>query len=294
MTRKPETKRLDAAVAQTASISRERAQALIMAGKVLVNGNPITKAGASVPDGAHIEISDDTRFASRGGEKLERALDAFEWPVKGLRCLDVGASTGGFTDCLLQRGAASVTAIDVGYGQLAWSLQNDPRVTVVDRTNFRHAELEALGAPFDFITIDVSFISLTKLSDQLRSAASDGTRIIALVKPQFEAGRAAVGRGGVVRDASEHVKAIESVMAAFDRVGLAPAQLTFSPITGPAGNIEFLLGAIATGRNNTKPGSGRASARPETTSQALADGGVAARKIDVAGVVAAAHETLGR
>jgi len=271
MTPKPETSRLDALVARTASISRERAQALIMAGKVFVNGSPVTKAGASFPDDARIEVTDDTRFVSRGGEKLERALELFEWPVTGLRCLDVGASTGGFTDCLLQRGAASVTAVDVGYGQLAWSLQNDPRVTVVDRTNFRIAHLRELGAPFDFITIDVSFISLTKLAGQLRAAASDSARIVALIKPQFEAGRAAVGRGGVVRDASEHAKAIESVMAAFEGVGLMPARLTFCPITGPAGNIEFLLGAIV-----------------------RADGGVLARDLDVAGVVAAAHETLGR
>ncbi|MFI5389430.1 MAG: TlyA family RNA methyltransferase [Candidatus Eremiobacterales bacterium] len=274
MTPKPEMNRLDAMVALTASISRERAQALIMAGKVFVNGSPVTKAGASVPDDAQINITDDTRFVSRGGEKLDRALDVFEWQVTGLRCLDVGASTGGFTDCLLQRGAASVTAVDVGYGQLAWSLQNDPRVTVVDRTNFRIADLGELGAPFDFITIDVSFISLTKLADQLRAAASDSARLVALIKPQFEAGRAAVGRGGVVRDASEHVKAIESVMASFENVSLTSARLTFSPITGPAGNIEFLLGAIVSG-------SGRA-------------GSVLASDLDVAGVVAAAHETLGR
>ncbi|HET9342688.1 MAG TPA: TlyA family RNA methyltransferase [Candidatus Eremiobacteraceae bacterium] len=275
MTSKPKTNRLDAVVATSASISRERAQSLIMAGKVMVNGSPVTKAGASVPDDARIEITDDTRFVSRGGEKLEKALDAFEWPVIGLRCLDVGASTGGFTDCLLQRGAASVTAVDVGYGQLAWSLQSDPRVTVVDRTNFRIADVRELGAPFDFITIDVSFISLTKLADQLRASASDSARLVALIKPQFEAGRAAVGRGGVVRDASEHAKAIESVMAAFESVGLAPARLTFSPITGPAGNIEFLIGAVIAG-------GGRA------------DGGVLARDLDVAGVVAAAHETLVR
>ena len=269
MNSKAGTKRLDAAVAKTASISRERAQALIMAGKVFVNGNPMTKAGSSVSDDAEIQINDDTRFVSRGGEKLERALDVFGWSVNGLRCLDVGASTGGFTDCLLQRGAASVTAVDVGYGQLAWSLQNDSRVRIADRTNFRVADLQSLGPPFDFITIDVSFISLTKLADRLRAAASDGARIVALVKPQFEAGRAAVGRGGVVRDASEHVKAIETVITAFDRARLEAARLTFSPITGPAGNIEFLLGACA-------------------------DGGASSHDLDVAGVVAAAHETFGR
>ena len=240
-----------------------------MAGKVFVNGDPATKAGSTIPGDAEIVINDDTRFVSRGGEKLERALDVFEWSVAGLGCLDVGASTGGFTDCLLQRGAASVTAVDVGYGQLAWALQNDSRVRIIDRTNFRLADPQPLGAPFDFITIDVSFISLTKLAAQMRAAASPGARVIALVKPQFEAGRAAIGRGGVVRDASEHVKVIESVMAAFDRAGLKAAKLTFSPIIGPAGNIEFLLGAIA-------------------------DGGVSSLDLDVAGVVSAAHETLGR
>lgn len=275
MTSKRETKRLDIAVAETASISRERAQALIMAGKVTVDGDPVTKAGASIAEGAKLEIRDDTRFASRGGEKLEKALDTFEWSVSGLKCLDVGASTGGFTDCLLQRGAAAVTAVDVGYGQLAWSLQNDPRVTVVDRTNFRVVDVKALGAPFDFITIDVSFISLTKLAPQLRAAARDGARVVALVKPQFEAGRDAIGRGGVVRDASDHENAIASVAAAFTGAKLAPELLTFSPITGPAGNIEFLLGACA---------------QPE----AAPHGDAISRELDVAGVVAAAHETLAR
>jgi 23S rRNA (cytidine1920-2'-O)/16S rRNA (cytidine1409-2'-O)-methyltransferase len=272
MTKKPETKRLDAAVAQAASISRERAQALIMAGKVTVDGHPATKAGATVSVDATLEIRDDTRFASRGGEKLEKALDVFEWPVGGLKCLDVGASTGGFTDCLLQHGAKTVTAVDVGYGQLAWSLQSDPRVTVVDRTNFRVADVNALGAPFDFITIDVSFISLAKLASQLRAAAREGARLVALVKPQFEAGRDAVGRGGVVRDRVDHESAIRSVAAAFQASGLEPRHLTYSPLTGPAGNIEFLLGAVATPPH----------------------GDAIARDLDVAGVVAAAHETLDR
>lgn len=275
MTKKPETKRLDMAVAQAASISRERAQALIMAGKVMVDGRPMTKAGSSVAADATLEIRDDTRFASRGGEKLEKALDIFGWAVSGLKCLDVGASTGGFTDCLLQRGAASVTAVDVGYGQLAWSLQNDPRVRVIDRTNFRLADVERLGAPFDFITIDVSFISLAKLAAQLRAAIRDDGRIVALVKPQFEAGRDAVGRGGVVREPKDHEGAIRSVMDAFSSAGLIPEQLTFSPITGPAGNIEFLLGARAAGAS-------------------APHGGAIAPKLDVAGVVAAAHETLDR
>jgi len=239
-----------------------------MAGLVSVDGAPATKAGAQVAADASIDIREDDGFVSRGGQKLERALDAFGWDVTGLRCLDVGASTGGFTDCLLRRGAAAVTALDVGYGQLAWALRSDPRVTVIERANFRVIDPKTFGDPFDFVTIDVSFISLAKLASKLRAATRDGGRVVALVKPQFEAGRSAVGRGGVVRDAAAHIAAIGSVVTAFGAAGLAPSQLTFSPITGPAGNIEFLVGAVA----------GRASDR----------------SIDAAGVVAAAHESLAR
>ena len=264
----PSRRRLDMAVAEQASISRERAQSLIMAGRVTVDGAPVTKAGATVSTDAHIDVSDDARFVSRGGIKLERALDAFGWSVEGLACLDVGASTGGFTDCLLQRGAASVTALDVGYGQIAWALRNDPRVRILERCNFRLAEPEEIGAPFAFACADVSFISLTKLARKFRACLVDGGRLVALVKPQFEAGKDAVGRGGVVRDPAVHRAAIESVAAALGAEGLAPAGLTYSPLTGPAGNIEFLLGSIASG--------------------------AAAAALDAAGVVAAAHEALAR
>jgi 23S rRNA (cytidine1920-2'-O)/16S rRNA (cytidine1409-2'-O)-methyltransferase len=259
--------RLDVAVAHAAGISRERAQGLILAGRVRVDGEVVHKAGFAVATGAQIEIEDDARYVSRGGAKLERALAAFGWSPGGLRCLDVGASTGGFTDCLLQHGAASVVAVDVGYGHLAWKLRQDPRVSAVERSNFRHADLGALGAPFDFVTVDVSFISLTKLAEQLAAALVSGGFIIALVKPQFEAGRDAVERGGVVRDPATHAGAVRDVIAAFDAAGLRCRALTYSPIKGPAGNIEFLFGAQRDGE---------------------------AAAIDVAGVVREAHEALER
>ena len=258
--------RLDLAVAERAAVSRTRAQALILAGRVTVDGTTQRRAGTSIAPTAKVEITGMDRYVSRGGRKLERALTEFGWSVRDLRCLDVGASTGGFTDCLLQAGARSVTALDVGYGHLAWKLRTDARVTVVERTNFRHADVATLGAPFDIVTADVAFISLRALSDRLAAALRPGGRIIALIKPQFESSRAEVGRSGVVRDARIHAAAIERVASAFASAGLAPQRLTYSPIKGPAGNIEFLLGA----RREGSP----------------------ARELDVAGVVRAAHETL--
>ena len=274
MSPKPNSRRLDVAVAQAAAISRERAQALIMAGKVSVDGETMTKAGASVGEDARIDVRDDARFVSRGGVKLERALDDFGWTVDGLVCLDVGASTGGFTDCLLQRGAASVTAIDVGYGQIAWALRNDPRVKVIERCNFRLATPAKIGAPFDFACADVSFISLAKLARAFREALRQGARFVGLVKPQFEAGKDAVGRGGVVRDPAVHATAIGLAAHALNEAGLTPTRLTHSPLTGPAGNIEFLIGAIAD------------DAR-DRTSDVLA-------RLEAERVVAAAHEALAR
>lgn len=265
-------RRLDVTVAELASISRERAQALIMAGKVVVEGEPVTKSGASIAAGARIEVRDDARFVSRGGFKLERALDDFGWPVEGVDCLDVGASTGGFTDCLLQRGARSVTALDVGYGQIAWALRSDPRVRIIERCNFRLVEPEAIGAPFTFVCADVSFISLAKLATKFRAITSNEGRLLALVKPQFEAGKNAVGRGGVVREPVVHVATIEAVAEALSAAGFTPMRLTYSPVKGPAGNIEFLLGAVA---NDGRGFSGAA-------------------EFDAAGVVAAAHEALAR
>jgi 23S rRNA (cytidine1920-2'-O)/16S rRNA (cytidine1409-2'-O)-methyltransferase len=260
-------KRLDVTVAEAAGVSRERAQGLILAGFVRVDGETQRRAGFAVTSGAAIDISNKEKYVSRGGLKLERALREFDWSPADLHCMDVGASTGGFTDCLLQHGALSVTAVDVGYGHLAWKLREDPRVRVVERTNFRHADVAGLGAPFDFITVDVSFISLTKLVEQLAAALARDGRLIALVKPQFEAGRAAVERGGVVRDPQQQIAAINTVIASLQAVGLLSYHLSYSAPNGPAGNIEFLLGAQR-------------------------DGNVA-RSLDVAGVVREAHETLG-
>ena len=239
--------RLDVLVAERAGTSRARAQALILEGRVRLAGEPHTKAGELVPRSAPLDVAAGPRFVSRGGVKLEQALDAFGWSPRRLRCLDVGASTGGFTDCLLQRGAAHVTALDVGYGQLAWSLRQDPRVAVIERCNFRHAAPDVCGAPFDFITADVSFISLTKLVGQFERFLAGGGRLVLLIKPQFEAGSKAVGRRGVVRDEATQVAAIETVTEAFLRGGLPAQCLTHSPITGPEGNVEFLLGAIKGG-----------------------------------------------
>lgn len=243
---------------------------MILAGKVKFDGVVQRKAGLAVPADASIEVQEQQRYVSRGGQKLERALSAFGWSPAGVRCLDVGASTGGFTDCLLQRGAASVTALDVGYGHLAWSLRKDARVRVLERTNFRHVDPHEIGAPFAFVTIDVSFISVAKLAAQLRAALGAGGRLIALIKPQFEAGRDAVGKGGVVRDQAVQRDTIAAVVERFSLERLQPQQLTYSPLKGPAGNIEFLLGAEAV----------------------EADSVLARDDVDMAGVVRKAHEAL--
>lgn len=233
--------RLDTLVAARESITRSQARSLIMEGRVRVNGSPATKAGASVADDAHIEIERPRRFVSRGGEKLEHALDVFGIDVHGMRALDVGASTGGFTDCLLQRGAVHVDAVDVGYGQLDWRLRNDPRVTVMERTNFRHLPDDAFAQPFMLIVVDASFISLrTILARAVSYLAQDG-EIVALVKPQFEAGRERLGSGGVVRDPQVHRAVLREVRDGACDLGLRAVDVTGSPLLGPAGNREFLM-----------------------------------------------------
>ncbi len=211
-----------------------------MEGRVRIDGNPATKAGQSVRPGANIEITQPRRYVSRGGEKLEGALDAFQFDVTGLRALDVGASTGGFTDCLLQRGAAHVVAIDVGYGQLDWRLRNDPRVSVMERTNFRLLADDALGAPFDLIVIDASFISLRTILTRAVAYLTENGRVVALIKPQFEAGRERLGRGGVVRDPQVHRDVLHEVRDAAAERGLVLVGLVASSLLGPAGNREFL------------------------------------------------------
>ena len=233
--------RLDTVVAERENITRSQARSLIMEGRVRVNGVPATKAGANVAQGAQIEIERPRRFVSRGGEKLEHALEAFAIDVHGKRALDVGASTGGFTDCLLQRGAVHVVSVDVGYGQLDWRLRNDPRVTVMERTNFRHLPDDAFGEPFDLIVIDASFISLrTILARAVAYVAALG-EIVALVKPQFEAGRERLGSGGVVRDPQVHRAVLREIRDAAAELGLCAVDLTGSPLLGPAGNREFLM-----------------------------------------------------
>ena len=228
--------------------SREQARAAILAGDVRVGGRPLTKAGEAVPADVVFEVEQGPRFVSRGGLKLEKALDAFGLDVTGLRCVDVGASTGGFTDCLLQRGASAVTAIDVGYGQLAWSLRNDPRVTVLERTNIRAVEPDQVGAPFDLAVIDVSFIGLRVVLPPVLRLLSGQARVVALVKPQFEAGKARVGKRGVVKDPLVHVDVLASAEEAACALGLTVRGLTFSPITGPEGNIEFWMFAARDGQ----------------------------------------------
>ena len=222
--------------------SRARAQEAIEAGLVLVSGTRADRPGRLVsPDEpVHLEAP-PTRFVSRGGEKLAAALDRFAVPVEGLAALDAGASTGGFTDCLLQRGAASVVAVDVGTGQLAWSLRNDPRVTVRERCNVRHLTLGDIGgAPVDLVVGDLSFISLRLVAPALAGAARPGADAVLLIKPQFEAGRSQVRRGGLVTDPAVHRSVLAAVTGSLAEDGLAPLAVMPSPLRGATGNIEFL------------------------------------------------------
>jgi 23S rRNA (cytidine1920-2'-O)/16S rRNA (cytidine1409-2'-O)-methyltransferase len=233
--------RLDSAVAERGGVTRSQARSLIMEGRVSVEGVVATKAGQSVKPDARIEIERPRRFVGRGGEKLEHALDAFAIDVRDADALDVGASTGGFTDCLLQRGASRVTAVDVGYGQLDWRLRNDPRVRVLERVNFRKLAENAFPSGFDVITIDTSFISLRTIVARAIAYLRDGGTIVALVKPQFEAGRERVGAGGVVREAAVHRSILLELREGIGALGLAPTALTASPLRGPAGNREFFM-----------------------------------------------------
>ena len=233
-------RRLDEALVERGLVeNRSRARALIMAADVLVNGVAVTRAGASVQSHDDISLKMPPRFVSRGGEKLDHALSEFGIEVRDHIAADFGASTGGFTDCLLQRGAARVYAIDVGYGQLATQMRADPRVVVIERTNVRH--LESLPERVDLVTIDVSFIGLKLVLPPARNLLNENGRIVALVKPQFEAGRADVGRGGVVRDPQTHRRVLQSLFQTAEALGLGITGLTASPLRGPAGNIEFLV-----------------------------------------------------
>jgi 23S rRNA (cytidine1920-2'-O)/16S rRNA (cytidine1409-2'-O)-methyltransferase len=236
-------KRLDLlTVASGLAPSRERAKALIMAGRIMVDGVTVSKPGTSIPVSACItRRGEDLPFVSRGGLKLQAALDAFKPPLDGAVCIDVGASTGGFTDCLIQNGAARVYAVDVGYGQLAWKLRQDPRVISMERTNARYLTPEAFTEPVDLATIDAAFISLKLVVPAVVPCLKAGAAIIALIKPQFEVGRGQVGKGGVVHDPRLHAQVTEELQAFFRTLGLAILGLCPSPIHGPKGNREFLV-----------------------------------------------------
>ena len=225
--------------------SRERARALILAGCVRVNGQPASKAGTPVSLDADVAVATaDHPYVGRGGLKLAHALETFGVRVTGRTALDIGASTGGFTDVLLQRGAARVVALDVGHGQLDWKIRSDPRVDVVERVNARTLTAAALPpgrAPFDIVTIDVSFISLRHILPSVPPLIRDDSDVITLVKPQFEAGRSEVGKGGIVRDPAVHARVVDEITAAADALGLGRAGSTESPIAGMEGNREFLL-----------------------------------------------------
>lgn len=222
--------------------SREKAKASIMAGLIYVEGQRIDKPGTSVDKKADITVKEDLcPYVSRGGLKLEKSLDIFGFSLKDAVTVDIGASTGGFTDCMLKNGARKVFAVDVGYGQLDWKLRNDPRVVCMEKTNIRYVVPEDLGEPADFSSIDVSFISLTKVLLPVRNLLTDEGEIVCLIKPQFEAGREKVGKKGVVRDPAVHQEVIEKVRDYAMSIFMEPCHLSFSPIKGPEGNIEYLL-----------------------------------------------------
>jgi 23S rRNA (cytidine1920-2'-O)/16S rRNA (cytidine1409-2'-O)-methyltransferase len=225
--------------------SRQRAVALIFEGKVKVDGQRAEKAAQPVPPDARVEVLDeDEGYVSRGGIKLAGALDFFRLSVAGLVAMDVGASTGGFTDCLLQRGARRVYAVDVGYGQLAWKLRQDPRVVVLERTNVRYLKREKIPEPVDFGTIDTSFISLTKVIPRVVEFLKEGGRLLALIKPQFEVGRGLVGKGGVVREPELHRRVVAELERFCCDQGLAVEGVVESPLLGPKGNREFFLSTM--------------------------------------------------
>ncbi|MEH2942896.1 TlyA family RNA methyltransferase [Lachnospiraceae bacterium KK002] len=222
--------------------SREKAKAMIMEGNVFVAGQREDKAGTSFDVKAEIEVRGNTlRYVSRGGLKLEKAMKQFQISLADRICMDIGASTGGFTDCMLQNGAAKVYAVDVGYGQFAWKLRQDERVVCMEKTNIRYVTPEDIGDVLDFASVDVSFISLTKVLPPVRELLKDQGELVCLIKPQFEAGREKVGKKGVVRDPKVQEEVIRKVLDAAEELGFGIRNLDFSPIKGPEGNIEYLV-----------------------------------------------------
>ena len=249
--------------------SREKAKAMIMAGNVFVENQREDKAGSAFEDTVSIEIHGNTlKYVSRGGLKLEKAMEAFHLILDDEVCMDIGASTGGFTDCMLQNGAKKVFSVDVGYGQFAWKLRQDKRVVCMEKTNIRYVTPEDIGEPLDFASVDVSFISLTKVLEPARNLLKEGGQMVCLIKPQFEAGREKVGKKGVVRDPAVHLEVIEKVMAYAKEIGFSILHLDYSPVKGPEGNIEYLV-HIQKGQSELQEDS-----------------------IDAAAVVAAAHAEL--
>ena len=222
--------------------SREKAKAIIMSGNVYVDGQKEDKAGSNFPAEAVIEVRGNTlKYVSRGGLKLEKAMENFDVTLAGKICMDVGSSTGGFTDCMLQNGAVKVYAVDVGHGQLAWKLRNDERVVCMEKTNIRYVTPEEIPDRIQFVSIDVSFISLTKVLGPVKALMEPDGEVVCLIKPQFEAGREKVGKKGVVREKSVHLEVIEMVASFAGSIGFEALHLEFSPIKGPEGNIEYLL-----------------------------------------------------
>lgn len=252
--------------------SREKAKAMIMEGNVFVENQREDKAGTSIPENAKIEIKGNTlKYVSRGGLKLEKAMNHFDIELQNKVCMDIGASTGGFTDCMLQNGASKVYAVDVGYGQFAWKLRTDERVVCMEKTNIRYVTPEDIGEPLDFASVDVSFISLSKVLPAARELLKDGGEMVCLIKPQFEAGREKVGKKGVVRDRAVHEEVIRMVMDYASSIDFYPLALDFSPVKGPEGNIEYLL-FLSKNKQD----------------QEIVD----ASSIDIKAVVTASHDTL--
>lgn len=239
----PKKTRLDLVVVEKGlAASRPRAKALIMAGKIYVNGQLIDKPGSLIYPNATIVLKgQDLPYVSRGGLKLEKALQEFEIHVDDWTCLDVGASTGGFTDCLLKHGAGMVYAVDVGYGQFAWELRNDPRVILIERTNIRHLPPATIPSPVDLVVIDVSFISLKIVVPAVLKFLKKGSMIATLIKPQFEVGKGLVGKGGVVKDPEQHRSVVQGLSTFFQGLDFTVQPPVPSPIKGPKGNTEFLM-----------------------------------------------------
>ena len=250
--------------------SREKAKAVIMEGKVFVKGQREDKAGAMFDEAAPIEIhGQKLKYVSRGGLKLEKAVEHFDLKLEGKVCMDVGASTGGFTDCMLQNGAKKVYAVDVGYGQLAWTLRNDPRVVNLERTNARYLTREQIPEAIQFFSVDVSFISLGIILPAVRPLLAEGARAVCLIKPQFEAGREKVGKKGVVRDRKVHEEVICRIQELALENGYSVLGLTFSPVKGPEGNIEYLIYLERSEAPERAPGVPQAAQVVEESHQAL-------------------------